>query len=117
MASETAWLSYALGQDTLLGKAPTDEDLSVETFEPAAESGKFDFTVSVKDVEVGSEAAKENLKKVFGLEGAATLEGAAFSSDKVEIEFGTPVGGKVKFTAGPKDASEGTFFMKVKVLP
>jgi len=117
MAADNAWVSYALGQDTLLETAPTDEDLSVETFAPSAESGKFDFTVLVKDVEVGAEAAKENLKKVFGLEGSSTLDGAAFSSDKVDIEFGTPVDGKVKFTAGPKDASAGTFFMKVKMLP
>jgi len=117
MNADNAWMSYALGQDTLLDVAPTDEDLSVETFEPAAESGKFDFTVSVKDIEIGSEAVKENLKKVFGLEGASTLDGAAFSSDKVDIEFGTPVDGKVKFTAGPKDASAGAFFMKVKMMP
>jgi len=101
MNADTAWFSYALGQGTLLETAPTDADLSVESFEPTAESGKFDFTVSVKDVEVGSEAAKKNLKKVFGLDGAATLDGAAFSSDKVEIEFDTPVDGKVKFTAEP----------------
>jgi len=118
MASPGAWMSYALGQGALLDAAPTDEDLKVETFEPkAGTTGKFDFTVSVKDVEVGPKAAKENLKKVFGLEGAATLDGAAFSSENVAVEFGTPKGGKVKFTAGPKDASSGAFFMKVKMLP
>jgi len=42
---------------------------------------------------------------------------AAFSSDKVKIEFDAPVDGKVKFTAGPKDASLGTCIMKVKMLP
>ena len=117
MSAENAWLSYALGQDTLLETVPTDGDLAVEAFEPTAETGTFEFTVSVKDVEVGSETAKENLKKVFGLEGAATLDNAAFSSDKVEIDFGTPVDGKVKFTATPKDASARAFFMKVKMLP
>jgi len=40
-----------------------------------------------------------------------------FSSDKVDIEFAEPADGKVKFTAGPKDASAGTFFMKVKINP
>jgi len=117
MASETAWMSFALGQDTLLDVTPTDEDLSFEKFTPSTESGKFEFTVSVKDIEVGSEATKENLKKVFGLEGATTLEGTAFSSDKVDIEFGAPVDGKVKFTAGPKDTDAKVFFMKVKLTP
>ena len=117
MSAENAWLSYALGQDTLLETVPADGDLAVEAFEPTAKTGTFEFTVSVKDVEVGSEAAKENLKKVFGLEGAATLDKAAFSSDKVEIDFGTPVDGKVKFAATPKDASARAFFMKVKMLP
>jgi len=77
--------------------------------------GKFDFTVSVKDVEVGSEATAENLKKVFGLEGGSSLEG--MSSDNVDITFGMPENGKMKFAAGPKDKGQATFFMKVKVLP
>jgi len=111
------WQSFALNQASLLETVLTDADLSVDTFEPSSEPGKFELTVSVKDVVVGSEAAKENLKKVFGLEGAVTLESAAFSSDKVEIEFGTPADGKVKFTATPKDTSSGSFFMKVKMLP
>jgi len=119
MDAQNAWLSYALGQDSLLETAPTDDDVSVESFEPTAEAGKFDFTVSIKNIEIGIDALKENLKKVFELEGAATLEDAAFSSDKVDIEFGTPADGKVKFTAGPnaKNADEKTFFMKVKMTP
>jgi len=117
MAASNAWVSFALGQDTLLETPPTDEDLSIEAFEPAAMDGKFDFTVSVKDVEVGSEAAAENLKKVFGLEGGSSLQG--LSSDNVDIVFGTPENGKVKFTAGPNaaNADATTFFMKVKLAP
>jgi len=122
MAAPNAWMSYALGSETLLEAAPTDEDLTVEAFEPASgESGKFDFTVSVKDVEVGGaaqteaqrEQVKENLKQVFGLEGGSSIDG--MTSDKVDITFGIPEDGKVKFTAGPKDAGAKTFFMKVKV--
>ena len=41
---------------------PTDDDLNIDEFTSANEIGKFDFTVSVKDIEVGSEAAAENLK-------------------------------------------------------
>jgi len=101
----------------LIENAPTDEDLTIEAFEPAGESGKFDFTVSVKDIEVGSEAAAENLKKVFGLEGGSSLK--CLSSDNVDITFGVPKDGKVKFTAGPNAANADvtTFFMKVKLAP
>jgi len=115
MAAANAWVSFALGQDALLEMPPTDEDLEIEAFVPAAESGKFDFTVSVKDVEVSSEAAAANLKKVFGLEGGSSLQG--MSSENVDIVFGTPEDGKVKFTAGPNaaNADATTFFMKVRV--
>jgi len=126
MAAPNAWVSFALGSETLLEAAPTDEDLTVEAFEPkSGEDGKFDFTVSVKDVEVGGaaqsdaqkERVKENLKAVFGLEGTTSLDDGAkpFSSGNVDITFGVPEDGKVKFTAGPKDAGAKTFFMKVRV--
>jgi len=41
------------------------------------------------------------------------------SSDNVDITFGTPENGKVKFTAGPNaaNADATTFFMKVKLAP
>jgi len=119
MNADTAWFSYALGQSTLLDAAPTDKDLSINAFEPTTEAGKLDFTVSVGTIQVGQTAAKENLKKVFGLEGAATLDSAAFSPDNVDIEFGTPIDGKVKFTARPnsENTNAKTFFMKVKMLP
>jgi len=71
----------------------------------------------VKDVEVGSAAAAANLKKVFGLEGGSSLEG--LSSDNVDITFGAPENGKVKFIAGPNEANADAtaFFMKVKLAP
>lgn len=115
--SQHAWVSFALDSDKLLVQLPTDEDLTVEKFEPASEAGKFDFTVSVDGVNVGSDAQKENLKQVFGLEGATSLNPDDFSSGNVDLTFGTPADGKVKFTAGPKDTNASTFFMKVKVNP
>jgi len=64
-----------------------------------------------------SNPSAENLKKVFGLEGGSSLQG--LSSDNVDITFGTPKDGKVKFTAGPSadNADATTFFMKVKLAP
>ena len=128
MAAPNAWISYALGSETLIEIAPTDADLTVETFEPkSGENGKFDFTVGVEGVDVGGaatteaqkEALKENLKLVFGVEGSTSLDTNGFSSDNVDINFDTPENGKVKFTAGPnaKNADAKMFFMKVKVAP
>ena len=91
-----------------------DEDLRVEEFKPSVESGKFDLTVSVKDVTVGSDAVEENLKQVFGLQGAESL-GEVFRSENVGIKFGLPEDGKLKFTAEPKNKDAKSFFMKMKV--
>ena len=91
-----------------------DEDLKVEEFKPSSESGKFEFTVSVKDVAVGSEAAEENLKQIIGLEGAESF-GEVFKSENVAIKFGQPEDGKLKFTAEPKNKDTKSFFMKMKV--
>ena len=82
--------------------------------------GKYEFTVSVKDVNIGggsvAEAVlKENLKKVLGIEGAASLTPAAFSSDNINITFDTPVDGKAKFTVLPPADAGNSFFMRVKV--
>jgi len=79
---------------------------------PAAENLKKAF-----GLEGGSTVAAENLKKVFGLEGGSSLQG--LSSDNVDITFGTPENGKVKFPAGPsaENADAKTFFMKVRLAP
>lgn len=113
-ASPCSWQSFALAAPELMQGEITDEDLKVEEFKPSSESGKFDFTVSVKDVTVGSEAVEENLKQVIGLEGAESL-GEVFKSENVAIKFGQPEDGKLKFTAEPKNAEAKSFFMKMKV--
>lgn len=113
--SGNAWFSFAVGSDRLIAELPTTKDIKVDAFAPSSESGKFDFTVSVDGVNVSDEALKENLKQVFGLEGSTTLDTNGFSSDNIDIDFGTPKDGKVKFTAGPKNADTGSFFMRVKM--
>jgi len=110
-----SWLSFALASETLIESAPTNGQMKVESFAPAAEAGKFDFTVGIEDIAVGANATEENLKRVFELEGGATLDD--LSSKNVDIAFGAPVDGKVKFTAGPKEANMTNFFMKVKMTP
>ena len=113
--SPTAWTSFALDQTTLLERNLTDEDLMIEEFKPSMEAGTFDFTVSIRDVEVGPLAMAENLKKTFGLKGATELVPSAFDEANVDIEFGLPMDGKLKFTAEPLDKDAKSFFMKMSV--
>ena len=114
-ASPFAWVSFATDSAALLAKMPTDEDLKVEEFKPSAAAGSFDFTVSVKDVTIGDKASVDNLKKLFGLEGAESLNSAAFSSENVALDFKEPPDGKLKFTATPAVDNAKSFFMRVKV--
>ena len=115
VVSPFAWVSFATDSAALLAKMPTDDDLKVEEFKPSAMAGAFDFTVSVKDVTIGDKASEDNLKKLFGLGGAESLDPAAFSSEKVALDFKEPEDGKLKFTATPAVDNAKSFFMKVKV--
>jgi len=116
-SSQNAWLSFALGCEKLIDRILTNGLMKVEKFEPTSTSGSFEFTIGIDDVVVGSEASKENLKKVFGIEGGTTLD--TLSSANVDVIFGTPENGKVKLTASPNsdNADAKSFFMKVKMTP
>ena len=114
-ASSFAWASFATDSAALLAKMPTDDDLKVEEFKPSMTAGSFDFTVSVKDVVIGDKASVDNLKKLFGREGAESLESAAFSSENVSLDFKEPQEGKLKFVATPAIDNTKSFFMKMKV--
>ncbi len=118
--STRTWLSYAFAADALIDKELTSDDVKIESFTPASTDGKFEFTVSVKDVSIGGgsvavETLKENLKKVLGIEGATTLTTGAFSSDNIDITFDAPVDGKARFTVSPPVDVGSSFFMRVKV--
>lgn len=116
-SSQNAWLSFALGSEKLIDKAPTNGQVRVDGFRPAITEGTFEFTVSIDGIEVGKDASKENLKKVFGLEGGKSP--SEMSANNVDIIFGTPENGRVKFTAVPNgdNADAKSFFMKVKMTP
>jgi hypothetical protein len=119
-ANESAWLSFALGADALIGRGLTAGDVKIESFYPAADISRFELIVSIKNVNIGGgtvaeETLKRNLKKVIGVEGAPTLASEAFSSDNIEITFDAPVDGKARFTATPPSNSGNSFFMRVKV--
>lgn len=120
---DVAWLSYALGVDAPIGHEITSNDVHVASFGVADGGAAWSFEVEIDGVNIGGgtiadERLKANLKKVLGLEGAARLDEAAFSSENVDFEIGTPKDGKATFTAKPRDAAKGdggAFFMRVRV--
>ena len=119
-AAPNAWLSYALNTTNLVA-TPADGDLKVESIAPS-QDGKFALELSVKDIDIGAgnvddATVQENLAKVFGIEGATSLEDSAFSTGNVVYTFGTPVGGKVKVEAKSAIETDGRFFMRAKMNP
>lgn len=113
--SPQAWTSFALNLNNLLPSELAESDLKVEAFTPSLTEGLFDFTVSVKDAQIGSNAYVEYIKTIFGVEGSPTLDSAAFKQDSVTVKFTNPMNGKLKLSAGPADKSSKAFFMKMKI--
>ena len=119
-SSPNAWLSYALGASSLIEGELKSDDITISSFEPTGENSVFSFEVAIDNVNIGggsvAEAVlKENLKKVLGIEGAATLSPGAFSPDNIEITFDAPVDGKARFTVSPPADAGNSFFMRVNV--
>lgn len=122
--SSHAWLSFALGADALIARDITSNDVHIVSFEPSADTGRppcpFVFEVAIDGVNIGggavaAEMLKANLKKVFEVEGASTLEEGTFSSDNIEIIFDAPANGKARFTVTPPANAGNAFFMRVNV--
>ena len=114
-ASPNAWLSYALNTAALIAAAPKEGDLKIGGFTQGSLAGVFDLSVSISGIVVGDGATAANLKKVFGVEGAGSLDESEFKEANVDIEFGKPDGGKVKIKVTPKDMTAKQFFMRVKM--
>lgn len=117
--SGTAWLSYALGADALIGEIASD-DVRIVSLAPSGENGAFKLEVVIDGVNIGGGAAsvetlKTNLAKVLGVTGSTTLDKGAFSSDGIDVVFDAPSEGKARFTAKPPSGAGNTFFMRVKV--
>lgn len=64
---------------------------------------------------VAETVLKKALKNALGIEGTATLNSVAFSSDNVIIIFEAPVDDKAKFAVSPSCAAGNSFFNCVKV--
>jgi hypothetical protein len=91
-SSPFAWLSYALDTDTLIAANLKEGDVVIDTFESTATEGAFEFTVKVDGIKVGDDALEANIRKVFGIEGAAELSSdgtlnSGFSSNNVEVNI------------------------------
>ena len=106
-----SWLSYLLDSPSLLDKRIKKNDLTIESFGPRV-AGGFSFEIGVDGIYIGDGATAANLAKVFGIEGAASLDGGDFSSDNVTFSFGSPQGGKATVVAEPKDDAAESFFLR-----
>ena len=113
--SAYAWLSYALDTDALIAAVQKEGDLTIGGFTQGSSAGVFDLSVSISGITVGDNATAANLKKVFDVEGAGSLDESEFKEENVDIEFGKPEGGEVKIKATPKDPAAKQFFMRVKM--
>mgnify|MGYP002673728942 CR=1 FL=1 len=128
--STRAWLSFALGTDTLIGKEITSDDVRIVSFQVEGGNDEmisssshfptFIFEVAIDGVKIGSgvvaeEILKSNLKKVLAVEGSTQLDATTVSSDSIEIVFEPPVDGRARFMATTPSRFGNTFFMRVKV--
>ena len=112
--SPHAWLSYALGQGTLLQAAPEPGDLVILDF-AASESdpNRFDLLFGLEGIVVGDSAKSANLMKTFAVEGTESLE-EAFSKDAVVTYSLAPFGGCIAGSIQPAWASDSFFFRVVE---
>lgn len=128
--STRAWLSFALGTDTLIGKEIKSDDVRIVSFQVEGGNDEmisssshfptFIFEVAIDGVKIGSgvvaeEILKSNLKKVLAVEGSTQLDATTFSSDSIEIMFEPPVDGRARFMATTPSRLGNTFFMRLKV--
>ena len=117
-ASSTAWLSFATGSPVLVG-APQDGDLVIDEVSPAGADGTIEMIFSLADVEIGQQALEARLKTVFGVVGAKTLNGGAFSDANLTFSLTPTDDGRMKAVVTPKRDENGnlptSFFVKVKM--
>ena len=109
-----SWLAYALDldYDAAVKLAPKQGDLVIATF-----ANDSLLTVLLDGVSVGANATAENLAEAFVVEGATTLDDAAFSSSSVNATFAPTIDGRVSIAIKPTDATTRTFFIRVRLMP
>ena len=119
--SPHAWLSFALGSDTLLPDDFGGDDVRIAAFAPADDVGLFAIEVQIDGVDIGSsetvteKTLLENLAKAFSVEGAETPVPDEFSPAGVEVRVDSPAGNRVRLEAAPPDDAGDAFFFRVKL--
>jgi hypothetical protein len=113
--SPNAKVAYMLDAGSPFDSLPGSENLKIDGFERRLGAESFDLSVSAGDIYVGKDALPENLETLFSVEGSAALSSAGFSSGNVDVEFGSPVDGKVKISVIPKIGAAKSFFFRVKM--
>ena len=111
--SSRAWLSYALDANALVERVFQKGDVVIETFRPTSGSA-FTFEVSIAGVAIGSGATAENLARVFGIEGSASLNVNAFSSANVNATLAPAAGGGLSVVVTP-NSPRNTFFIRIRM--
>ncbi len=108
-----AWLSYALDTDQLIVKEPAQGDLHITAFAPTVAGDSFNMSISLDNINVGTNAKAENLAKLFTIKGNRTLEASNFTCENVNVTYSVPSNGNVNVLVVPKDSSNNSFFIQV----
>ena len=108
-----AWLSYALDTDQLIVKEPAQGDLHITAFAPTVAGDSFNMSISLDNINVGTNAKAENLAKLFTIKGNNTLEVSNFSSEKVNVIYSVPSNGNINVLVAPREDSHESFFIQV----
>ena len=109
-----AWLSYALDAPGLMAKGLplAGEDITINSIMPSSGAMRaFDLVFGIEGAEIGPAA---QLSEVLGVEGAATLNESAFSSEGLMFSLERTADGKVKATV-TQNGAPPSYFLRVKV--
>ncbi len=111
--SPHAWLSYALGQGTLLETAPEPGDLVILDFAASgSDPSRFDLLFGLDGIVVGDSAKPANLAKTFAIEGAESLSDE-FSANAVTLLSIGPSEGAIASSVEPVSDADSFFFRVV----
>ena len=115
MAAPYAWLSYALDHDGVITVPPRTENVRIVGFSRHGNSSRWDITASVDGFPIGASGTKDNLKEIFQVEGADTLDANALSVTNVSTTFEAPIDGKLKISVQPKADESERFFFRIRI--
>lgn len=119
--SSQAWISFALGANSLITDSLKDGCLHIVSFNQDKTTGRFLIEAHIDGVAIGSSPAVPektllaNLTEVISAEGATKPSPANFKSTSVNASMETPVDGKARINLAPKETSGNSYFFRVKI--